>query len=864
MDKKEQRKTPYLDALKAYVKENVSPFDVPGHHMGNVDNDFKKYVGEMTYKCDVNSTRGLDNLNHPTGVLVEAQELMAKACGADEAFFLINGTSAGIMAMIMAACSAHQTIIMPRNAHKSAINALVLSGATPVFIQPEFDYNLEIANQPSVESYKKAIDENPDTRAIFVINPTYFGAVTDLKELVRYAHERNILVLVDEAHGTHFGFNQYGPYSAMECGADLSAISMHKTGGSLTQSSVLLRKGNLISHYEIAKTLTIINTTSPSTLLLASLDSARKYMATKGQVALNDIVSLTNYARKEIERIPGFKSRGREYFLSQDVFDYDDTKLVIELEHINLNGFQLYNILKDEYHIQMELAEAYVVLAIVAIGSKKEHIDHLIDALKDISKRFLKTDNNYPKYRYNQPYPHGIVRPRTAYHAPLKVVDIDEAEGMISKESIMIYPPGIPLIIPGEIFSDEIVKRIKQYRSTGATILSDYEDKVSVIDVDNWDLYDKHKKDIEEYYGSLLAKKDLSSYNFPFEGKAHKGTIVELPFREDTWRENAIPALDTFFNLVSIISRYEKVYLIASKEIKEDTLERFKIKNVELIRMDYNDSWARDNSLIYLQKNGKNVAVDFGFNAWGGDFDGLYEDFDADNKLGLNLANYFSDEYVGIKDFILEGGSIHTDGEGTLLTTEACLLSKGRNYNLSKEEIEERLKRHLGIKKVLWLKNGIYNDETNEHVDNMACFLAPGVVALATCEDKNDIQYKYSSEAKEYLQNCVDAKGRKIKVIEIPVPLGLKMTREECSSLVKKDGIVREEGTRLAASYINFYQGEKFVIVPAFGVKEDEYAFKVLKEFYKDKDVYQLKSREILLGGGNIHCVTMQIPLEEK
>lgn len=504
---KEQKKTPYLDALKRYVKENVSPFDVPGHHMGNVENDFKKYVGEMAFRCDVNAPRGLDNLNHPNGVLLEAQGLMADVYQADEAFFLINGTSAGIIAMIMAVCAAHEKIIVPRNAHKSVINALVLSGAQPIFITPEFDYDLEIANQPSVDEYKKAMDENPDTKAIFVINPTYFGAVIDLKELATYAHERNIIVLVDEAHGAHFGFNYYGPYSAMECNADVSAVSLHKTGGSLTQSSVLLRKGNLVSHYEISKALAIINTTSPSTLLLASLDAARKYMATKGQIALNDIVNLANYARKEINRIPGFKARGREYFLSKTTFDYDDTKLVIELEHINLNGFEMYNLLKDEYQIQMELAEAYTLLGIIAIGSKKEHIDHLLSALRDISFKYFKKDNAYPKYRYDNPYPKGIIRPRTAYHAPLKIIPLENASGMISKEAIMIYPPGIPLIIPGEIFTNEIIQRIQYYKSTGATVLSDYENEVSVIDLESWDLFEKHKKDLEEYYASIQEKK---------------------------------------------------------------------------------------------------------------------------------------------------------------------------------------------------------------------------------------------------------------------------------------------------------------------------------------------------------------------
>lgn len=498
---KNQKKTPYVDALKSYVKEGVSPFDVPGHHMGGINTEFKKLIGENAYKCDVNAPRGLDNLNHPNGVLKEAQELMAEACRADESFFLINGTSSGIIAMLMATLGANDKIILPRNCHKSVINGLVLSGGRPIFITPEFDYELEIANQPSIQSYKDAIIENPDAFAIFVINPTYFGAVLDLKELVAFAHDHNMTVLVDEAHGAHFCFNYYGPYSAMECGADLSAVSFHKTGGSFTQSSVLLRKGDRISHYEVSKALNILNSTSPSTILLASLDSARKFMATKGQETLNEIVNLANYARKEINRIPGFKTCGREHFLAHGVYDYDDTKLVIMLDNINISGFEIYKMLKDYYHIQMELAETYAVLGILAIGSKKDQIDKLIQALKEISSIYYKEGIKYPKYHFDIHYPVGLLRPRSAYHAPLSRVKLEDAYQKISKEMIMVYPPGIPLIIPGEVFTREVIERIKYYITTDATVLSDYDDQtVSVVDIDNWESYVKYEKEILRYY----------------------------------------------------------------------------------------------------------------------------------------------------------------------------------------------------------------------------------------------------------------------------------------------------------------------------------------------------------------------------
>ncbi len=493
-----QKKTPFLDALKKYVKEGISPFDVPGHHMGNVSNSLKRFLGEMTFKADVNAPRGLDNLNHPTGVVKEAEELMALAYDAKEAFFLINGTTQGILASIMTVCKANDKIILPRNCHKSAINALTLSGAMPVFIAPKYDLDLEIANQPSVNDYIEAMDSNPDAVAIFVINPTYFGACLDLELLVKEAHKRNMLVIADEAHGAHFGFNEYGPISAIKAGADFSSVSLHKTLGSLTQSSVLLMNTDKISHYDILKTLNILNTTSPSSLLIASLDAARKYMALNGQIKLNDIINLANYARKEINRIPGFKACDAKYFDKQGCYDYDETKLVIELDNIDLTGFELYNLLKDKYSIQMELAEQYVILGIIAIGSKKEHIDNLVSALKDISSKYFSENIKYPKYRFDIKYPPQALRPRTAYHAPLKKIKLDEAVGKISKEAIMVYPPGIPLIIPGEIFTKPLIEHIKYYYSTGATIISDYDDgNVSIVDEENWEGFEKYKEDLE-------------------------------------------------------------------------------------------------------------------------------------------------------------------------------------------------------------------------------------------------------------------------------------------------------------------------------------------------------------------------------
>ncbi len=360
---------------------------------------------------------------------------------------------------------------------------------------------------------------------------------------------------------------------------------------------------------------------------------------------------------------------------------------------------------------------------------------------------------------------------------------------------------------------------------------------------------------------------DVSTYSFPFEGERHLATIVLLPYRLDTWRNKALPALETFLQVVSNIAKYEMCVVIVDPSIPSHIVARFEMKNTHILRLPYDDSWARDSLPIFLKDdiNKKLVGVDFGFNAWGGDYNGLYSPWDKDNEIGkFTLLDLMIARHP-VKDFILEGGSVHTDGEGTLLTTEECLLSKGRNPSLTKEEIDIKLKESLNVSKVLWLPYGIYEDETDGHVDNMACFLAPGVIALASCNDKDDPQYERCQKNKEYLLSEVDAKNRKLEIIEIPLPKVQYLTKEEADGILADEhAIQRQEGRRLAASYINFYMGEEFLLLPQFGDENDEVARKILSDFYQNKKtIIPIYSREILLGGGNIHCITKQIPFME-
>ncbi len=868
MSKLNQNKTPYLDALKEYVNTDVLPLDVPGHHMGNVSNKLKTFLGEMSFRADINAPIGMDNLANPHGVLLEAEELMADFCNADNAFFLINGTSSGILAMIMSACKANDRIILPRNVHKSIISALILSGASPVYVAPKLDAELEIANQPTVEDYIKAMQRYPTAKAVFVINPTYFGAVNDLKRIVKEAHSRGMAVLVDEAHGAHYYFDEKGPVSAMKAGADMASVSFHKTGGSLTQSSVLLLKSEKITREKVQKTLNILNTTSPSTILMASLDAARQYLATKGQENINRVHELSDYAREEIAKIKGFIPVNKEHFIEKGCYDYDETKLVIQLEHLDIDGFALYHLLKEKYDIQVELAETYVIMGVLAIGNNKSQMTRFIKALKDVSKNHYNKKNKFNKHGFGCEFPFQIIRPRAAFHAPGKRVPLKKAINQISKESIMIYPPGIPLIVPGEVFTKELVERIEEYKKMNCTILSDYgADFVNIIDTDRWNMYHVYAHKLSDYLLKRISTPRGDGYEMPFEGDKHSGTIVLLPFRKDTWRNNAEPALANYKEVIYAIAKYEPVYvgihpLIYNKVINDYTDK----KNIFPIKIRYNDAWARDNTPIFVINEDKMRLVDFRFNAWGGEVDGLYSNYKDDDLLSGRLAKHFGVERYYLDDFILEGGSIHVDGEKTCMVTKACLLSKGRNPRLSQVEIEEQLKEYLGVTKVIWLENGIYEDETNEHVDNVACFIKPGVVALAWTDDKNDPQYEFSSKAYKLLKSETDAMGRKLQVIKIKLPKPIYMSKEEANGIKasKYDAKARLTGSRLAASYINFYQGEKFVILPAFGVPEDKLAKAKLESLYPDKDIIQIKSKEILLGGGNIHCITMQIPYQEE
>lgn len=487
MNKEKQNNTPFFSEMKKYIESDPTCFDVPGHKMGNFDNDLEEYAGKTLYKLDVNAPIGLDNLYHPHGVIKEAEDLLADLYNVDEALFSINGTTGGIMTMIIGTIDAKEKIILPRNVHKSIINSLILSGAYPIFVMPDTDPETGIANGVKIDNYIKAMDENPDAKAVFVINPTYFGVTSNIKKLAKEAHERNMIVIADEAHGSHLYFHEDLPLGAMAAGADISSVSLHKTFGSLTQSSAILINKERINVSRIKKVYAMLSSTSPNHILLASIDVARKRMALDGHKLLSNTLDLARKTRERINKIRGFHCLDKSYLDGNGRFDIDETKLVINTSEVGLFGFEIFKLMREIENVQMELGEISELLAIFTIGTTQKDADRLVEGLQKISDKYYDiTDiKTIPHFSYS--FPKLIVRPREAFHAPSKVISLDDAVGEISAESIMIYPPGIPLAIPGEIITQNAIDLLHFYEKEGGVVLSDSPDGyIKVLDQDKW------------------------------------------------------------------------------------------------------------------------------------------------------------------------------------------------------------------------------------------------------------------------------------------------------------------------------------------------------------------------------------------
>lgn len=462
-----QANAPIYEALEKFKKMRVVPFDVPGHKRGRGNPELAALLGEKCVNMDVNSMKPLDNLCHPISVIRDAEILAAEAFGAAHAFLMVGGTTSAVQSMVLSVVKSGEKIILPRNVHRSVMGAIVLCGAVPVYVNPECDPKLGIPLGMSVSAVERAIKANPDAKAILVNNPTYYGICSDLRSIVKIAHEHNMLCLADEAHGTHFYFGENLPVSAMAAGADMAAVSMHKSGGSLTQSSLLLA-GPAMSEGHIRQIINLTQTTSGSYLLLSSLDISRRNLALRGKEAFAGVVSLAEYARSEINDIGGYYAYSKELINGDSIFDFDTTKLSVHTLDIGLAGIEVYDLLRDEYDIQIEFGDLGNILAYISIGDRLRDIERLVGALAEVKRRFGKSKAGLMTQEYIEP--ELAVSPQAAFYADKESLPIDETEGRICSEFVMCYPPGIPILAPGERITRRILDYISYAKEKGCSM----------------------------------------------------------------------------------------------------------------------------------------------------------------------------------------------------------------------------------------------------------------------------------------------------------------------------------------------------------------------------------------------------------
>jgi len=459
-----QDRAPVLEALERMKTARLVPFDVPGHKRGRGNRELAEFLGQKCLDVDVNSMKMLDNLCHPVSVIRDAEQLAAEAFKAAHAFFMVGGTTSAVQAMVLTALKRGEKIIMPRNVHRSAINALILCGAVPVYVNPQMDETLGISLGMRVDEVRAAMEANPDAKAVLVNNPTYYGICSHLREIVRMAHERGMLVLADEAHGTHFYFHEELPVSAMEAGADMASVSMHKSGGSLTQSSLLLCSEAVQPGY-VHQIINITQTTSGSYLLMSSLDISRRNLALHGKEIFRQVIDLVEYARDEINAIGDYYAYGRELVDGDAIYDFDITKLSVFTRPIGLAGVEVYDILRDEYDIQTEFGDIGNLLAYVSVGDRPKDIERLVAALAEIRRNYRKDPSKMLKAEYIDPT--VDCGPQEAFYAEKESLPIGQTAGRVSAEFVMCYPPGIPILAPGERITEPILSYIRYAKKKG-------------------------------------------------------------------------------------------------------------------------------------------------------------------------------------------------------------------------------------------------------------------------------------------------------------------------------------------------------------------------------------------------------------
>ncbi|MBD2521053.1 aminotransferase class I/II-fold pyridoxal phosphate-dependent enzyme [Nostoc sp. FACHB-133] len=477
-----QNQTPLLDALKANATRPHAPFYTPGHKLGEgISHPLADLLGKAVFRADLTELADLDNLFAPQGVIQAAQQLAAQAFGASQTWFLVNGSTCGIEAAILATCGTGDKIILPRNVHSSAIAGLILSGAIPIFLNPEYDPVLDIAHSITPNAVESALQQHPDAKAVLTVYPTYYGVCGNLSAIANITHQYNIPLLVDEAHGAHFAFHPELPTSALAAGADLTVQSIHKVLGAMTQASMLHIQGNRIDCDRISKALQLVQSTSPSYLLLASLDAARQQMALHGKMLMSRTLQLANEARTKISQIPGLSVLqilrppyqgglgGSPGFMA-----LDETRLTVTVSGLGLTGFEADEILDEKFAVTAEFASLQHITFIISLGNTPADIKQLVQGFTTLAKEYRRTNltvtnPNGQNLLTTQEYTLHF-SPREAFFAVSEALPLAQTSDRICAEIICPYPPGIPVLMPGEIITKPVLDYLQQIQAMGGFI----------------------------------------------------------------------------------------------------------------------------------------------------------------------------------------------------------------------------------------------------------------------------------------------------------------------------------------------------------------------------------------------------------
>jgi arginine/lysine/ornithine decarboxylase len=457
-------KMPVVEGLLKYANENVTPFHMPGHK--NNRRNFKELniIRDFLYKFDNTEVPGLDNLHIPQGMILQGEKMAARAFRAGESYFLVNGSTSGIYAAIMGLTKPKDKIIIQRNCHRSVYTAVLLGNLDAAYVNPTIIDEFNIAVSLNAYDVIRCMDDNPDAKAVVVTYPTYYGTCSDIKTIIDEAHKRNMLVIVDEAHGAHLPFNKNLPSPSLDLGADVSVTSLHKTTPAMTQTSLINIRHGLNSD-GIKFMLRAFQSTSPSYILMASIDAARCIMEDEGDRLLGELINNIEIFRNKVSKLDSYKLLGREHIGKSDIFDVDITKILIKS---STGGLELEKILRNDYKIQVEMSDIDNILLICSIGDEKEAFVRLYDSLADINKKYRKVKNaniilKMPSYKKAA----GISE---AYYRPHRMVKLKEAVNSVSAEFAVPYPPGVPVVVPGEVITDEIIEYLDMIKRYGISI----------------------------------------------------------------------------------------------------------------------------------------------------------------------------------------------------------------------------------------------------------------------------------------------------------------------------------------------------------------------------------------------------------